>query len=89
MTASKFKLGDWVYCPWHGYGTITTIYDDGCLYPIEVTWDDIRGEAVSPFTKDGFACASDKKDCFKLTVVMRRHEHRKLLNLFREFRRGS
>lgn len=89
MTASKFEPGDWVYCPWKGYGTITTIYDDGCLYHIEVTWDDILGEHVTPFTKDGFACASDKQDYFKLTIVMRRREHRKLLNLFREFRRGS
>lgn len=69
MTASKFKLGDRVYCPWHGYGTITTIYDDGCLYPIEVTWDDIRGEDVSPFTEDGCLSQYSDNDSTVLKVV--------------------
>nr|DAQ63630.1 MAG TPA: ATP-dependent DNA helicase [Caudoviricetes sp.] len=71
MTASKFKLGDRVYCPWHGYGTITTIYDDGCLYPIEVTWDEmIRGEKfITTYTADGYSMAGAQDGVPYLTVL--------------------
>lgn len=61
MTASKFKLGDWVYCPWHGYGTITTIYDDGCLYPIEVTWDEFVEKMLVHLLKMGLHVQVIKK----------------------------
>lgn len=33
----KFKLGDRVYAPFHGYGVVTAIHEDACVYPIEVT----------------------------------------------------
>lgn len=36
----KFRLGDRVYAPFRGYGVVTAIHEDACVYPIEVTWDD-------------------------------------------------
>lgn len=52
----KFRLGDRVYAPFHGYGVVTAIHEDACVYPIEVTWDDSglkNMEDVSTFTADG------------------------------------
>lgn len=49
MTACKFKVGDLVYAPFHGY----------------------------------------KDSNLKITVVKRRHNHRKLLNRFIAFLKGE
>ncbi len=71
---SKFKLGDRVYVPFHGYGVVTAIHEDACVYPIEVTWDVSCYEQekdVSTFTPDGFLCLGDKRDYTKITVVGR------------------
>lgn len=72
MTVSKFKVGDKVYAPFHGYGIVTKIHDDNCVYPIEVTWNDRWFEnsgSVSTFTANGgFLNDSDNPVC-TITVV--------------------
>ena len=68
----KFRLGDSVYFPYHGYGTIIGLHNDGREYPIEVRWEaSPHGQEVNTFTKDGFLLASlvDCGDNYKLTVV--------------------
>lgn len=91
---SKFKVGDRVYAPFHGYGTVTKIHEDKCVYPIIVTWDDTNVpfmEDVSSFTEDGYLSVYAKEeDALKITVVKRKHKHgRKLLNRFRAFLKGE
>ena len=68
----QFRLGDSVYFPYHGYGTIIGLHNDGREYPIEVRWEESpHGQEVNTFTKDGFLLASlgDCGDNNKLTVV--------------------
>lgn len=51
----QFRLGDSVYFPYHGYGTIIGLHNDGREYPIEVRWEaSPHGQEVNTFTKDGF-----------------------------------
>ena len=71
MTASKFKLGDRVYAPYHDWGIVTKITNDG-TYPIEVTWEVSRhkhGDDISTFTPDGFLFCGDKRDWTRITHV--------------------
>lgn len=68
----KFRLGDSIYFPYHGFGTIIGLHNDGRLYPIDVKWDKSpKGSEVSTFTEDGFLVVShrDCGDNDKLTVV--------------------
>lgn len=68
----NFKVGDSVYFPYHGLGTVIANHNDGRLYPIDVKWDKSpKGSEVSTFTKDGFLVVShrDCGDNDKLTVV--------------------
>lgn len=74
----KFRLGDSVYFPYHGYGTIIGLHNDGREYPIEVRWEaSPHGQEVNTFTKDGFLTRNgaegnvppDSKLRDKLTVV--------------------
>jgi hypothetical protein len=56
MTESKFKVGDRVYAPFRGYGTVIKANDDYAVYPVVVKWD--KGnthftEDISTFTADG------------------------------------
>lgn len=72
MTVSKFKVGDRVYAPFHGYGTVTKIHEDKCVYPIIVTWDDTNApfmEDVSSFTEDGCLLQYSDNDITVLKVV--------------------
>lgn len=72
MTVSKFKVGDRVYAPFHGYGTVTKIHEDKCVYPIIVTWDDTNVpfmEDVSSFTEDGCLSQYFDNDSTVLKVV--------------------
>lgn len=72
MTVSKFKVGDRVYAPFHGYGTVTKIHEDKCVYPIIVTWDDTNVpfmEDVSSFTEDGCLLQYSDNDITVLKVV--------------------
>lgn len=92
MTACKFKEGDLVYAPYHGYGMITNICKEHCVYPIIVEWfpDKPFMETTSSFTEDGYLLVGTSKDSnLKITVVKRRHNHRKLLNRFRAFLNGE
>lgn len=93
MTACKFKEGDLVYAPFHGYGVITKIYKELCVYPIIVEWypDKPFMETTSSFTDDGYLLVENRGNdpMFKITVVKRRHNHRKLLNRFRAFLKGE
>lgn len=74
----KFRLGDSVYFPYHGYGTIIGLHNDGREYPIEVRWEaSPHRQEVNTFTKDGFLTRngaegnvpSDSKLRDQLTVV--------------------
>ena len=74
----QFRLGDSVYFPYHGYGTIIGLHNDGREYPIEVRWEEsTHGQEVNTFTKDGFLTRNgaegnvppDSKLRDKLTVV--------------------
>nr|DAK69277.1 MAG TPA: nucelotide kinase [Caudoviricetes sp.] len=67
-----FKLGDRVYAPFHGYGVVTAIHKDACVYPIEVTWDDSglkNMEDVNTFTADGLLSKYFANTDTILTVV--------------------
>lgn len=66
MAESKFKVGDRVYFPYFGLGTVTEICDRGG-YPVEVTWD---SGYVTSFTPEGFLDYADNND--KLTLVKKR-----------------
>lgn len=73
----KFKLGDRVYAPFHGYGVVTAIHEDACVYPIEVTWDDSglkNMEDVSTFTADGLLSKYFANTDTILTVVKGSHK---------------
>lgn len=65
-----FKLGDRVYAPYHGYGTVTAILSN-TVYPIEVTWDIGWGSGAytSTFTSDGHLSRFIDKDDTTLSVV--------------------
>lgn len=72
-----FKLGDRVYAPFHGYGVVTAIHEDACVYPIEVTWDDSglkNMEDVSTFTADGLLSKCYANTDTILTVVKGSHK---------------
>lgn len=58
----NFKVGDRVYFPYFGLGTVTTVCDRGG-YPVEVTWNNGH---VTSFTSEGFL---DYGDNDKLTVI--------------------
>lgn len=73
----KFRLGDRVYAPFHGYGVVTAIHEDACVYPIEVTWDDSglkNMEDVSTFTADGLLSKYYANTDTILTVVKGSHK---------------
>ena len=68
----QFRLGDRVYAPFHGYGVVTAIHEDACVYPIEVTWDDSglkNMEDVNTFTADGLLSKHFANTDTILTVV--------------------
>lgn len=70
--ARKFKVGDRVYAPFHGYGVVTKIHDHACAYPIEVTWDSSaveKMEDVSTFTANGYLVQDATSPTYTLTVV--------------------
>lgn len=72
MAEAKFKVGDRVYAPFHGYGIVTKIHDDNCVYPIEVTWNDRWFENsgnVSTFTANGGLLNDSNSPGYTITVV--------------------
>jgi hypothetical protein len=72
MTVSKFEVGDKVYAPYRGYGIVTKIHDDNCVYPIEVTWNNRWDENignVSTFTENGGLFKGSNSPIYTITVV--------------------
>lgn len=72
MSASKFKVGDRVYAPFHKYGTIVEIVDTDASYPITVRWDESRykpGVDLSTFTEDGYLFFGNKTEDTKITKI--------------------
>lgn len=68
----EFKVGERVYAPFRGCGTITEIRKDKCVYPIIVEWDDSDLRYVeegSSFTEDGYLTVHNKTDELRITVV--------------------
>ncbi len=54
----EFKIGDWVFYPYFGMGTVIANYNDGRSFPVEVQWSHTptpTGYPVSTFTKEGKA----------------------------------
>lgn len=54
----EFKIGDWVFYPYFGMGTVIANYKDGRPFPVEVHWSHTptpTGFSVSTFTKEGKA----------------------------------
>lgn len=77
MTVSKFRVGDRVYAPFRGYGTITQILEDKCVYPIIVEWDASHLRFVedsSVFTEDGYLSVHNKTDDLQITIVKKKEE---------------
>ena len=63
----EFKVGDRVYAPFYGYGTVTAIHN-WCMYPIIVTWDEGEHKNID-FTRDGDALMCTQDPRFKITLV--------------------
>lgn len=60
---SKFKVGDRVFYPCYGFGSVIANYNDGRPYPIKVKWDHSPWRwDVSTFTSDGLAAVSIIED---------------------------
>ena len=91
-TTTNFKKGDLVYSPYFGYGIVTKIMIDRCVYPIIVTWygDKTYLENPSSFTEDGYMFSkATTNPNLKITVVERVRNYRKLLNRFKAFFEGE
>ena len=72
MTVSKFKVGDRVYAPFAGHGTITGTHGADPVYPILVKWDEGENdltEEVSCFTADGEYWNGDHDPESVITVI--------------------
>lgn len=70
----KFKVGDRVYYPDYGVGTVIANHNDGRPYPTNVKWDYSPWRwDVSTFTKDGVAAVNTIEDsdghCPKLILA--------------------
>lgn len=67
--ARKFKVGDRVYAPFHGYGTV--IGFTKTTYPIVVEWDDTDKCAggTASFTEDGYFWSQVKDAEYSITVI--------------------
>jgi hypothetical protein len=77
MAVSKFRVGDRVYAPFRGYGTITQILEDKCVYPIIVEWDASHLRFVedsSTFTEDGYLSEHSKTDDLQITIVKKKEK---------------
>ena len=70
MAKPKFRVGDRVYLPYR-YGTITAIYSDGRLFPIEVTWNEmIYGEKyITTYDADGYSMEGAQDGVPELAIV--------------------
>ena len=70
--ASKFQVGDRVYAPFHGYGTVIKVYEHPSVMPIIVKWDNSNTryvEEVNSFTEDGYLSTWTKTDDTRITIA--------------------
>lgn len=70
--ASKFQVGDRVYAPFHGYGTVIKVYEHPSVMPIVVKWDNSNTryvEEVNSFTEDGYLSTWTKTDDTRITIA--------------------
>lgn len=68
----KFKIGDRVYAPFHGYGTVIRVYDHPSVMPVVVKWDDSTNshvEEINSFTEDGYLSTWTKTDDTRITIA--------------------
>lgn len=70
--ASKFQVGDRVYAPFHGYGTVIKVYEHPSVMPIIVKWDNSNTryvEEVNSFTEDGYLSMWTKTDDTRISIA--------------------
>ena len=70
--ASKFQVGDRVYAPFHGYGTVIKVYEHPSVMPIIVKWDNSNTryvEEINSFTEDGYLSTWTKTDDTRITIA--------------------
>lgn len=70
--ASKFQVGDRVYAPFHGYGTVIEVHEHPSVYPVVVKWDNSATslvEDVNSFTEDGYLSRWTKTDYIRISIA--------------------
>lgn len=74
MAESKFKVGDRVYAPFHGYGTVIEVRKRP-VFPIIVKWENSTlhlVEDVCSFTEDGYLSQWTKTDDTRIRLANER-----------------
>lgn len=69
---SKFQVGDRVYAPFHGYGTVIKVYEHPSIMPIIVKWDNSNThhvEEVNSFTEDGYLSTWTKTADIRISIA--------------------
>lgn len=68
----KFKVGDRVYAPFHGYGTVIKVHEHPSVMPVVVKWDNSTTslvEEVNSFTEDGYLSRWTQTDDTRITIA--------------------
>lgn len=68
----KFKVGDRVYAPFHGYGTVIQVREHPSVHPVVVKWDNSTTslvEEVNSFTEDGYLSRWTQTDDTRITIA--------------------
>lgn len=79
--ASKFQVGDRVYAPFHGYGTVIKVHEHPSVYPIIVKWDNSNTryvEEVNSFTEDGYLSTWTKTDDTRISIAREPPKEKKM-----------
>lgn len=87
---SKFQVGDRVYAPFHGYGTVIKVYEHPSVMPIIVKWDNSNTryvEEVNSFTEDGYLSTWTKTDDTRISIAKEPPKEEKELGDLREGRK--
>lgn len=87
---SKFQVGDRVYAPFHGYGTVIKVHEHPSVYPIVVKWDNSNTrhvEEVNSFTEDGYLSTWTKTDDTRISIAREPPKEEKELRDLREGRK--
>lgn len=70
--ASKFQVGNSVYAPFHGYGTVIKVHEHPSVYPIVVKWENSSTrlvEEVNSFTEDGYLSTWTKTNDTRISIA--------------------